>query len=87
MYFQVHLAAIPYLATIYPSGKDAPMELVSHARAPAAFAQDALRGDRPGGIVSMNEDKISPITFADETSLADLEDVGRMVAHELYHSL
>ena len=35
----------------------------------------------------MNEDEISPITFADETSLADLEDVGRMVAHELYHSL
>ena len=63
------------------------MEEVAHAWTPAASAQNAFWNEFPGRFITSNEDEICPVALADETSLADLEEFRRVVAHELHHPL
>ena len=63
------------------------MEKVAHAWTPAASALNAFWNEFPGRFITSNEDEICPVALAYETSLADLEEFRRVVAHELHHPL
>ena len=62
-----------------------PVVGMSEHRTPLALALDDLFRDGPGGIRTHNND-VGLIPFPDEPAFADLKQLRRMMAHQLYQS-
>ena len=59
-----------------------PAERLSLQGAPSATTDDLVIGQRPG--LAAQEHEVCVHSFPDESSLADAEECGRIVAHQLH---